>query len=85
MAYSIELTSAALRALRKLPGDVRQRVADMIDALADDPRPAGVRKLSGSDDVYRIRTGDYRILYQIADKALVVLVVHVGHRRDVYR
>lgn len=85
MAYSIELTSAALRALKKLPADVRQRVADMIDALADDPRPAGVRKLSGSDDVYRMRTGDYRILYQIADKALVVLVVHLGHRRDVYR
>ncbi len=85
MGYSIELVPAAMRALRKLTVDVRQRVSDTIGELADDPRPPGVRKLSGSDDVYRVRTGDYRILYQIHDELLVVLVVDVGHRRDVYR
>lgn len=85
MAYSIQLAPAAVRALKKLSDDVRQRVGDTISALADDPRPAGVRKLSGSDDVYRVRTGDYRILYRIVDSALVVIVVEVGHRRDVYR
>jgi mRNA interferase RelE/StbE len=85
MEYSIELTPAAMRALEKLTDDVRQRVGDTINALASDPRPPGVRRLSGSDDIYRVRTGDYRILYQIHDKALVVLVVYVGHRRDVYR
>ena len=85
MVYSIELTSSAMRTMKKLTDDVRQRIADTIGALAGDPRPPGVRKLSGSDDVYRIRTGDYRILYQIVDTELRILVVEVGHRRDVYR
>jgi mRNA interferase RelE/StbE len=85
MAYSIEVTPRALRALKKLTGDVRQRVSETIDALAYEPRPPGVRKLSATDAVYRVRTGDYRILYQIADLELIVLVVDVGHRKDVYR
>ncbi len=56
-----------------------------MDGLAVNPRPKGVKKLSGLDDLYRIRVGDYRIVYQIHDDRLIVLVVRIGHRKDVYR
>ncbi|MHB1558699.1 MAG: type II toxin-antitoxin system RelE family toxin [Isosphaeraceae bacterium] len=56
-----------------------------IRQLADDPHPPGSRKLKGTNDLYRIRAGDYRILYTVEGRRLVVLVVNVGHRRDVYR
>ena len=83
--YRISIQPAAQRELGKLPADVRQDVVDAISALADDPRPHGVRKLSGSKESYRIRVGDYRVLYTIADRVLQVIVVKVGNRRDVYR
>ncbi|HXT15672.1 MAG TPA: type II toxin-antitoxin system RelE/ParE family toxin [Gemmatimonadaceae bacterium] len=85
MAFKIELAPAAFRALKKLDSDTAQRIADAINELAADPRPAGTKKLSGEDDLYRIRVGDYRIVYEIANKRLEVLVVTIGHRRDVYR
>ena len=85
MAYAVVLKPAALRDLRKLPEDIRRRVAVRIDALAGDPRPAGVERLQGEAELYRVRVGDYRIVYQVESKALVVLVVRVGHRREVYR
>jgi mRNA interferase RelE/StbE len=85
MRYQIEFTSSAAKAFGKLTDDVRQRLADTIDALADDPRPPGVEKLRGSESAYRVRVGDYRILYVIVDRALIVTVIKVGHRRDVYR
>jgi len=56
-----------------------------MDALAINPRPKGVKKLTGLDSLYRIRTGDYRIVYQVRDDRLIVLVVRIGHRKDVYR
>ena len=74
-----------MRELAKLPIDVRQAVADAISALAHEPRPPGVKKLSGSKGSYRIRVGDYRVLYTIADRVLTVVAVKVGNRRDVYR
>lgn len=61
------------------------RLGRRIDSLAENPRPQGVKKLSGEDDMYRIRVGDYRIIYQIREKSLVVLIVRIGHRSDVYR
>ena len=85
MAYAVFLKPAALRELRKLPEDIRRRVAARFDALVGDPRPAGVERLQGEADLYRVRVGDYRIVYQVESKALVVLVVRIGHRRDVYR
>jgi len=85
VVYAVFLKPAALRELRKLPEDIRRRVAARIDALAGDPRPAGIERLQGEADFYRVRVGDYRIVYQVESKALVVLVVRVGHRRDVYR
>lgn len=85
MAYAVVLKPAAVRALRKLPEDVRRRVAAHLDALAGDPRPPGVEALQGASDLYRVRVGDYRIVYQLEHKALVVLVVRIGHRREIYR
>jgi mRNA interferase RelE/StbE len=63
----------------------RQRIVAAILALADEPRPVGCEKLAGERDRYRVRVGRYRIVYSIADDALLVLVVRVAHRRDVYR
>ena len=83
--YAIKFRPAAERALEELPRDVQRRIGKKIDALAVNPRPSGVKKLVGEEDVYRVRAGDYRIVYQIQDAVLLVLVVRVGHRRDVYR
>ena len=83
-SYSILITKSAVNELANVPAKDRQRIVTRIGSLADEPRPMGVEKLSG-DDKYRIRQGDYRILYEIVDADLIVTVVRVGNRRDVYR
>ena len=83
-SYRIELKLAAKRGLSKLPQAVQKRIARKIEVLARNPRPPGVEKLKGLSDLYRLRVGDYRILYQIQEKILLVLVVQVGHRREIY-
>ncbi|OZM69884.1 hypothetical protein CFN78_28075 [Amycolatopsis antarctica] len=83
--FSVELTTSAFRSLRKLDKPARRRVQEAIDALQHEPRPAGVRALQGQPGLCRIRTGDYRIIYVVRDSELVVLVVDVGHRREIYR
>ena len=83
-SYSILLTRSAAKELEGVPTKDRQRIVRRIGALAENPGPAGAEKLSG-DDKYRIRQGDYRILYEIEDDQLVVTVVRVGNRREVYR
>ncbi len=85
MAYRVELTNAARRELVNLEADIRQRVAAAIGALADNPRPPGSVKLEGKNGGYRIRVGAYRIVYHINDSALLVTVVKIAHRREVYR
>jgi len=87
VVYSIAFKPAALRDLKKLPGEAIRRITTAIDALALEPRPSGVKKLQGKAKhvFYRLRVGDYRIIYQIRDRILLVVVVKVGHRRDVYR
>jgi len=85
MAYRIEVKPSAARALAKLPRPAQRRIARKIDALADGPRPEGAEKLKGANDLHSIRVGDYRVIYQIRDDVLLVLVVRIGHRRDVYR
>ena len=82
--YRIEVTPAARRALRKIPVVVQPRVRGAIELLAEDPRPPASRPLSGRD-AYRVRVGDDRIIYTIRDELLIVVVVPVGHRHDVYR
>lgn len=74
-----------MKQLKKLPVKVRTRIQTKIDELADNPRPNGVVKLEDSDNGYRIRVGNYRVLYNIFDDVLLVTVVRVGHRKDVYR
>ncbi|MGA7744220.1 MAG: type II toxin-antitoxin system RelE/ParE family toxin [Polyangia bacterium] len=83
--YSVQLAPSAERDLSALDKPVQRRVAARIDALAENPRPAGVTKLQGEANAWRIRVGDYRILYTIEDRRLVVLVIKIGHRREVYR
>ena len=85
MRYLVELTSAAARALRRLPPTDRRHIAGCIDALPLAPRPAGARLLAGRERFHRVRVGDYRVIYQVSDRVLRVLVIRIGHRREVYR
>jgi mRNA interferase RelE/StbE len=85
VAYRIEFKDSARRELAALPLAVRKRIDARILALAENPRPHGAEKLTSSDDLYRLRVGDYRVIYQIQDKVLLVVIVKVGHRREVYR
>lgn len=84
-AYKIELEPKARKRLALLDAPVRRRVAASIDKLAMQPRPSGAVALTGRPGVLRIRSGDYRILYEIRDDQLIVLVIDVGHRREIYR
>ncbi|HQF02483.1 MAG TPA: type II toxin-antitoxin system RelE/ParE family toxin [Phycicoccus sp.] len=84
MTYRVDLSPAAARQLRKLDSAARLRIQAAIELLADDPRPPGARKLAGGDGEWRVRTGDYRIVYDIHDGVLVILVLAVGHRREIY-
>lgn len=82
--YELEITSSAAKELSDIPPKNLRRIVARIRALADDPRPSGSKKLCAQEK-YRIRQGDYRVLYQIEDDNLVVCVVKIAHRRDVYR
>ena len=84
MTYRVTLAPTVDRAVARLPKKMRSRVADRLDTLSQDPRPPGSIKLTG-EDAYPIRVGDYRIIYTIHDDRLVVIVIDVGHRGDVYR
>jgi mRNA interferase RelE/StbE len=85
MAYQILIRRPAEKEIGSLPPKIRSRVAEKIRALADDPRPAGCKKLSGEDRAWRIRVGDYRVVYEVNDTARYVEVRVVAHRKDVYR
>lgn len=85
MTYRVEFTPAAVRQLRKLDGPARRRVQAAIELIAEEPRPKGAKRLAGGDAKWRVRTGDYRIVYEIEDGVLLVLVVAVGHRREIYQ
>jgi len=84
VSYRVEVTARARESLSRLPKTVQARLAEQIASLADDPRPVGARKIKGQDDCYRIRQGDYRIVYAVMDDLLFVLIVRAGHRREVY-
>ena len=83
-SYSVSIKPSAAKELERLPRKDRRRIAQRVSALAGDPRPPGCEKLTG-DDAYRVRQGNYRILYTIADDRLVVLVIKIGDRKAVYR
>ncbi len=85
MPYAFDFTRRAERDLRGLDRKMQRRVAQTLDALAEEPRPDGVTKLKDRDDVYRVRVGQFRILYSINDEALTVLVIGIPDREDAYR
>jgi mRNA interferase RelE/StbE len=84
MTYRVEVAPAAVRQLRKMDPAARRRVQGAIELLAEQPRPSGAKKLVGGDGEWRVRTGDFRIIYEIHDDVLLLLVVAVGHRRDIH-
>ena len=85
MAYTIQFKPLALRQLEKLPRDIQKKLAVKIEALRDDQFPSGCNKMAAVPDAWRVRIGDYRIVYQVHQKVLLVIVLTVGHRKDVYR
>jgi mRNA interferase RelE/StbE len=86
MAYTISVERRAAKFLRGISDTVLlRRLRSAIRGLTNEPRPTGSIKLQGERDLYRIRVGDYRIIYQIQDAVLIVLVVQIGHRREIYR
>ena len=82
--YKIEFAPAAARAFRKLTVDLQVRLGKAIDKLSTNPLPNGVKKLAGEDNLFRVRVGDYRIIYQIRSSELIILVLRVGHRKEIY-
>ena len=84
MSYRVVYKPAAGRDVDKLPPHVLPRLRDSIVALAEIPRPPGCKKLKGPGGMWRIRVGDYRVVYEIDDSSLVVRILRAGHRRDVY-
>ena len=85
MAYEVVLLRSAARELTDLPAEVQRRVTRAIDGLVDDPRPRGSKPLVGGDGTWRVRVGDYRILYRVDDDRVEVLVIRIRHRSDAYR
>ena len=85
-SYSVFIKPSAAKEIEAVgQKDDRQRIVTRIRSLARDPRPFGCEKLSGREDLYRIRVGRYRVVYSVGDAELVVLIVRVGHRKNVYR
>ncbi len=84
MAYLITFRKSASKQIRLLPKTVITKITSAIDELADEPCPANCKKLKGIDGTYRIRIGDYRVLYTIDDNIVTVEVIKVGHRKDIY-
>lgn len=85
MSYAVEVTKKAMKQLESLPGQMQERMLEAIRGLGDDPRPPGCRKLTNVEPAtWRIRVGDWRALYRIKEGELVVVVVRVAHRSDVY-
>jgi mRNA interferase RelE/StbE len=82
-SYQISISKTAQKQLDKLPDNITERLIRVIYELADDPRPVGHKKLKGRDG-YRVRTGDYRIIYDIIDSLLIINIIAIGHRKDIY-
>ena len=83
--YSIELTKEAAKQFRLLPGKIRRQVSDKISLLERDPFPSGSKQLQGKERLFRLRSGAYRIIYQVDGRRLIILVLKVGNGREIYR
>jgi mRNA interferase RelE/StbE len=85
VAYTIQFKPLAFRQLEKLPREAQRRLSIKIEALREDPFPVGCKKMAAIPDAWRIRAGAYRVVYQVQHGVLLILVLTVGHRKDVYR
>jgi mRNA interferase RelE/StbE len=85
MQYNPIIKPSAERSLDKLSHPIRRRIVDAMKELCDNPRPVGVVKLAGDEDLWRIRVGSYRVVYEVHDDHLLVLVLRIAHRKDVHR
>lgn len=85
MAYLIETELKVIKQMGDLPREMQKRVNQKVKGLAEDPRPPGVEKLETFKDAYRIRVGDYRVVYRVDDASAIITVVRVGHRRNIYQ
>ena len=85
MSYTVEISTLAACQIKKFSPDIQQLVLAELAGLAAQPRPDGVTKLKGEDNVYRVRVKKYRLVYEIFDDQLIILVVRAAHRREVYR
>ena len=83
--YAIEFKPSADKALKRLPAEAQRRIVAATERLAENPRPLGAIKLQGEEQTYQVRVGDYRLVYDIHDDKLIVLVLRVAHRKDAYR
>ena len=83
--YAVSFRRSAEKDLHRLDATVQRRVMKAVESLADSPRPSGCKKLQGSEDTYRIRVGDYRVIYSVDDSILIVAIERIRHRREVYR
>ena len=83
--YKIEISSTAEKALKKVPKKDLVKIVESIQVLSVTPYPDGCRKLAGEESTYRIRQGNYRIIYEVEGKKLIVLILKIGHRKDIYR
>jgi mRNA interferase RelE/StbE len=83
--YAVEFKPSADKALKRLPVAVQRRIVTATELLAHNPRPVGAVKLAGEENTYRLRVGDYRIVYEIHENRLIILVLRVAHRKDAYR
>jgi mRNA interferase RelE/StbE len=83
--YEIEITRTAEKQLKRLERPDQERVVRAILTLAGEPFPRGSRKLSGYEDVYRIRVGHFRVIYSVSGTTLIIIILKIGHRKDIYR
>lgn len=84
MPYTVEFLKTAEEELAELPKDTQRRILKRIEGLKSDPRPAGAEPLKGPEKFLRVRVGDYRVIYSVEGKRLVVLIIRIGHRKEVY-
>ncbi|HLG40988.1 MAG TPA: type II toxin-antitoxin system RelE/ParE family toxin [Chitinophagaceae bacterium] len=83
-AYQVLVSKASRKQLNKLPVFIHNKIIEDIASLSENPRPAGCKKLKGQKNAWRIRIGDYRVIYEIEDEQLRILVIAIGHRKDIY-
>jgi mRNA interferase RelE/StbE len=85
VSYTVLVRNSVKKDVKKIPAKILREIYRIIELLAENPRREGVEKIKGSDNLYRIRVGDYRVIFEIDDKEKIVLIVYIRHRKDAYR